>query len=38
MSLPQVSTLDILVFMEHLLQDGMSASNITILLELDPCT
>ena len=29
LSLPQVSTMDILAYMEHLLQSGMSASNIT---------
>ena len=29
LSLPQVSIMDILAYMEHLLQSGMSASNIT---------
>ena len=29
LSLPQVSTLDVLAFMEYLLQSGMSAANIT---------
>ena len=29
LSLPKVSTLDVLVFMEYLLESGMSAANIT---------
>ena len=29
LSLPQATTLDVLAYMEHLLQDGMSVSNIT---------